>query len=219
MVTKRDFPYVWVTWVSKLLSGDDLCEWASWFKANHVSNSYKKVPSDFDTVRWQIRHAELLKETRINYELQGFQVSTQNQNSIRLQGRTSLLSGIPDLIAVANDTAIVIDVKTGQHSPSHVAQLLIYMYALPLCNGKFSGTKIEGRIVYSDHEMNIPANGVDKEFISHLGQIMLSVADGTPPKKTPSERECGFCIITSEDCSERIENIDLKSKMGVTEDF
>lgn len=219
MVTKRDFPYVWVTWVSKLFSGDDFCEWASWFKANHESRSYKKNPSDFDTARWQIRHAELLNETRKNYESKGFQVFIQNQNAIRLQGRTALLSGVPDLLAVSNDSAIVIDVKTGQHSPSHVAQLLIYMYALPRSNGRFSGTKIEGRIVYSDHEMCIPASGVDKEFISRMGQLMLSIAGGTPPKKTPSERECGFCVITSEDCSERIEDLDSKSEIGLTEDF
>ncbi len=30
-------PYVWVTWLPRLLSGESSCEWASWFKAQHNS--------------------------------------------------------------------------------------------------------------------------------------------------------------------------------------
>ena len=28
-------PYLWVTWLPRLLSGESSCEWASWFKAHH----------------------------------------------------------------------------------------------------------------------------------------------------------------------------------------
>ena len=28
-------PYIWVAWLSKLLSGDDSCEWRVWFQAHH----------------------------------------------------------------------------------------------------------------------------------------------------------------------------------------
>ena len=130
MPVSRESPYVWVTWISKILAGEDSCEWASWFRANHENSSYKKIPSDFDSATWQIKHTELLRQARQEYESKGYKVFTQNQNMIRLQGRTSMLSGIPDLIAVGDETGVVIDVKTGQPLASHVIQVLIYMYAL-----------------------------------------------------------------------------------------
>ena len=37
-------PYVWVTWLTKLLVGDASCEWAAWFKAQHESFSWDKGP-------------------------------------------------------------------------------------------------------------------------------------------------------------------------------
>ena len=43
MARKRDGPYVWVSWITKLLAGEVNCEWAPWFKAHHT---YQKVPSD-----------------------------------------------------------------------------------------------------------------------------------------------------------------------------
>ncbi len=41
-------PYVWVTWLLKLLAGESSCEWASWFKAQHEGWSWSRMPSDFD---------------------------------------------------------------------------------------------------------------------------------------------------------------------------
>ena len=59
MPERRSSPYIWVTWVtwlSKLLAGENSCEWASWFKAHHESGSYQKVPSTFDQAAWQMEH-------------------------------------------------------------------------------------------------------------------------------------------------------------------
>ena len=33
--TPRDFPYIWATWLPRLLTGENSCEWAVWFKAHH----------------------------------------------------------------------------------------------------------------------------------------------------------------------------------------
>ena len=41
-------PYLWVTWLPRLLSEESSCEWASWFKAQHEGWSWSRVPSDFD---------------------------------------------------------------------------------------------------------------------------------------------------------------------------
>ena len=37
-------PYVWVTWLSELLVGENPCEWGSWFKAQHDGSSWDKIP-------------------------------------------------------------------------------------------------------------------------------------------------------------------------------
>ncbi len=219
MAVRRESPYVWVTWISKILAGEDSCEWASWFRANHENSSYKRMPADFDLATWQIKHTELLRQTRREYESKGYRVFTQNQNMIRLQGRTSMLSGTPDLVAVGDETSIVIDLKTGQPLTSHVIQVLIYMYALSRTRRELKGLSLEGRVVYPEHEIIVPLDSVDKQFISSLGNLMLRLADNKPAIRVPSERECGFCHITAEDCPDRLESIDSSPEPAITEDF
>ena len=34
-VLRNNGPYVWVTWLPRLLSGENTCEWANWFKTQH----------------------------------------------------------------------------------------------------------------------------------------------------------------------------------------
>ena len=41
-------PYVGVTWASKLLVGENSCEWGAWFRTQHDGSSWRKLPSDFD---------------------------------------------------------------------------------------------------------------------------------------------------------------------------
>ena len=64
MAERRDKPYLWVTWLTKLLVGENSCEWAAWFRANHENRSYDKVPSNFDATEWQLHHTELLSKVR-----------------------------------------------------------------------------------------------------------------------------------------------------------
>ena len=79
-------PYIWVSWISKLLVGEVSCQWGAWFRAQFEGSSWEKVPSDFDQVQWLIRHGELLEQTRRYYERQGYQVSLDSQNSFHPQG-------------------------------------------------------------------------------------------------------------------------------------
>ena len=32
MIILRQSPYIWFTWLTKLMAGEAQCEWASWFK-------------------------------------------------------------------------------------------------------------------------------------------------------------------------------------------
>ncbi|MDE2842055.1 MAG: hypothetical protein OXN21_01605, partial [Chloroflexota bacterium] len=115
-------PYIWVSWISKLLVGEVSCQWGAWFRAQFEGSSWEKVPSDFDQVQWLIRHGELLEQTRRYYERQGYQVSLDSQNSFTLRGNVATLAGRPDLVVARDNEVIVVDAKVGQPSASHTAQ-------------------------------------------------------------------------------------------------
>jgi hypothetical protein len=217
MAERRDKPYIWVTWLTKLLVGENSCEWASWFRANHESRSYDKVPSNFDATEWQLHHTELLSKVRAGIEAEGRTAFTEGQNSFTLRGRTAVLGGKPDLIAVSEGAGTILDVKTGQPSPSHHVQVMLYMYAVPKALHQYNGISFDGRLVYPDHEDYIPNTAVDDTFINNLSSLIQRLASPNPARRVPSGMECGFCNITSADCPERVESGDVA--VGETEDF
>ena len=222
MPSRRESTYVWVTWVNRLLSCEDYCEWSSWFRANYEGNSYKKEPSNFDTAKWHMEHTALLLKTRQKFEDDGYEVFIQNQNRVRLQGQTAMLSGVPDLIGLSGSIGVVVDVKTGQPSPSHSTQVLMYMYALEKHDSRFKDVSVEGRIVYSDHDVFIPAGSVTEKFVSSLGSLMRRLSSEIPAVKVPSEQECAYCPITTEDCEERIvspQGFNKDESLPTTRDF
>ena len=112
-------PYVWVTWLPRMLSGDSSCEWASWFKAQHEGWSWSRMPSDFDQSTCMMGHTTLLNEQRQNWEQRGYSILTEGQNSFHLRGSSAVLAGKPDLVARRRDEITVIDAKTGRPSPAH----------------------------------------------------------------------------------------------------
>ncbi len=206
MAEKRDSPYIWVTWLTKLLVGENSCEWASWFRANHENWSYDKVPSSFDNAGWQLEHTRLLNEIRSEMESKGKAVFTENQNSFTLRGRTAILGGKPDLITVSGDKGLIVDAKTGNPSASHHVQVLVYMYAIPKALRQYNGIKFEGKVVYPDHADQIPNTAVDETFIDNLSTLIKRLASPDPARKVPSKLECGFCNITAVDCAVRMEH-------------
>ena len=217
MAIKRETPYIWVTWLTKLLVGENSCEWAAWFKANHESSSWAKTPSNFDSASWQLGHTALLNRIRQTAEEEGKVVFTESQNHFSLRGRTATLGGKPDLITVSGEHGMIIDAKTGQPSPSHHVQLLLYMYAIPRSLRQYKGIDFEGKVVYPDHEAYIPSFALDDTFIDNFSELIQRLASHDPARKVPSKLECSFCNITSADCAERVET-DITSD-AETDDF
>ena len=102
LTIRRDNVYVWVTWLSRLLVGDASCEWASWYKVHH--KGYAKASRDFSLSTWKMHHTRLLNDARDRLEAAGHTVSTERENSFRLQGGSgALVSGQAHLISVAPD--------------------------------------------------------------------------------------------------------------------
>lgn len=218
MATRRESPYIWVTWLSKLLVGDNSCEWSSWFKAQHEGRSWKKVvraQDSFDLSQWMLDHTDAVNRCRQEWVSRNYKTFTEGQNAFQLQGRSATLGGKPDLIAIG-DSNVILDVKTGSPSNAHIAQVMIYMYAVPIAIKHFRKTIFEGKVVYNDHEVEVPNGRVDQEFVSSLTELVQRLASPSPAIKVPSYSECRYCEISSEDCPERVEE---NPAHGYTEDF
>ena len=215
MARARESPYIWATWISRLLAGESSCEWAGWFRAHY--QDWVKPPSDFDSARWMMDHTALVNQARESREALGYEVYTEDQNAFRLRGATTTLAGKPDLIAIKGGDAVIIDAKTGRPSPHHSVQVLTYMYAIPRALPGYHGMEFRGHVIYPESHVQIPVSGLDQRFIDRLGSLIRRLADETPARRVPSASECRFCDITSKDCPERVE--DEVGEDGVTADF
>ncbi len=206
MTVRRDNVYVWVTWLSRLLVGDASCEWASWFKAHH--SGYAKAGRDFSLSTWKMHHTRLLNDVRDRLEADGHTVSTERANWFKLQGGSgAMVAGQVDLVAVASDRQVTVyDVKTGVQRDSDVAQVMIYMYALPLAaDSSCKGESPDGCLVYSDGtEIYIPASAIDDDFREGLHDLIRRVVSDEPARRVPSPSECNWCDLTDLDCPERV---------------
>lgn len=203
---RRANVYVWGTWLSRLLVGDASCEWASWFRAHHTG--YVRSTNNFNLSIWRMRHTRLLNDVREKLESAGLAVSTEKQNSFKLQGGSgAIIAGQPDIIAVASSQNMTVyDVKTGSQRDSDLAQVMIYMYALPLVReSPWEGRSVDGRIVYKDEvEKYIPASAIDDDFREGLHDLIRRVVSDAPARKVPSPAECRWCDLTDLDCAERV---------------
>ena len=208
-------PYIWATALSKLLTGENSCEWAGWFKAHQ--QGWTKPPSDFDSATWMLEHTALVNRERESLERIGYEVSTENQNLFRLRGATATIAGKPDLIGEKHHELLISDAKTGRPSPSHQAQVRIYQYAVPRALPQFEGKDARGQVRYPDSYVGSPASAVSPEFIANMGALIRRLASDTPARRVPSATECRFCDIGREDCPVRIDVEYLPE--GTTGDF
>ena len=218
MADKRSgLPYVWVTWLTKLLTGEVSCEWAGWFQAQHDRKSWTALPSDFDSTTWQIEHTAARNKYQEKLEDRGFDVSTENQNYFHLKGKTATVGGKPDLIAMKGNRGIIVDIKTGQPRTSDHVQVMLYMYAVPKAfPEKYRDVVFEGRVAYGEHEVPVPSSAVDGKFVERFSELIRRLASNEPSRKVPSYGECGFCKIPVSECPDRV---DKDSSTAAVDDF
>ena len=180
MASPRDFPYIWATWLPRLLVGDRSCEWAVWFKAHY--QDFSRHPSDFDLADWQRQHTALLARTTQWWEDHGAEVRLEQQNAFRLRGETAVLAGRPDLVAIRDKRIDVIDVKTGEPRPWHYQQMLLYMYALRISLDVPVGVHLAGEIVYPDKSVKVGPGAVHQGFVRDLGELIRRLARQAGPQ-------------------------------------
>ena len=214
MPQRREHPYIWTTWLPRLLTGESSCEWSVWFKAHY--QNWEKPPSDFDQTEWLMRHTALLNRQKQEWEARGHAAHVEGQNAFRLRGKSATLAGRPDLVTLDDRDATIIDVKTGREQPWHRVQVMIYQYALPLALPQYRNVRVTGEVVYPDHTVTIPQESLPGQFVQDLGTLIRRLAADEPPRAVPSNSECRFCDIL--DCTERVED-DGVDQEGTTEDF
>jgi hypothetical protein len=62
---RNGLPYIWVTWLTKLLAGEDQCQYAPWFKAHF---KFDKVDRGFDLAAWTAEHAAMVRARAIELQ-------------------------------------------------------------------------------------------------------------------------------------------------------
>ncbi len=199
---KRQNLYATVTGLAQLLANEKDCPHALWKTTHH---QFKKQPSTFDPSE----HDEKLIERALQLHNEDFTVYVENQNSFKYQGHTFdiCVAGRPDIIAIKDDWAVVEDIKTGKPKDSHQMQILLYMSMLPFAPDTqhlFKGHIPHGRLVYSDHILDIPKWSVNQQFRQRLQQLISMLCNSQPPNPKPSDWECRYCKVPSAYCSAKI---------------
>ena len=167
---------------------------------------------------WMLNHTALLNKRKANWKHGGFDANIEGQNSFQLRGRSTTLAGKRDLITQRDGQAVIVDVKTGQESTSHIVQVMICLYAIPRALERYRTLKLRGQATYLDHTVRIPAEAVDDQFKKDLGALIRRIAADKPAALVPSEHECRFCDITTKDCSERVDS-DAEPREGNDSNF
>ena len=203
MKSLRSEPYIWVTWLTKLLAGESACEWSAWFRAHH--KDYDKLPVDFDLAKWTMEHGELVNSRREQLRNDGYDVYVEDENAFRRIGKTGIVvSGKPDILAIRDGQGVIEDCKTGRPRTSDQLQVLVYMLLLPINNERCRNIALSGRVVYRTSAVDIPMTALDDAFRGRFVELVQRVGGDSPLAKVPLWSECRWCDIGPADCLYRV---------------
>jgi CRISPR/Cas system-associated exonuclease Cas4 (RecB family) len=194
-------PYIWVTWIAKLLGGDE-CVWAAWFKAHYRYHKFDEQGQQL--AGWDREHRALMRETRKRLEENGWTVKVESENAFKLAGKVATVAGKPDIVARMPGHILIVDGKTGRERDADWWQVLLYLFAYPLLDPNFPG-HLEGRIEYRHGGKTVPFKQLTNARMGQIIDLIQAVGANTPPAKAPSRHECKRCNITAADCPERVD--------------
>lgn len=205
MAKPRDGLYVWVTWLSKLMSGEVQCHWSAWFKTHYTD--YRTQPIDAQLASWTVEHNQYLAELIKKRKSLGEITYKEAQNKFRVRRTSGLvIAGKPDLIAYNKTTGqyTVYDVKTGSQRQSDIIQVMLYCYCLPYASPIYKGKMLDGCVVYKTDKIEVPSKMIDDAFTKKAIYFLNIVESPNAPDKCPSSIECEYCDLSSDDCPEKI---------------
>lgn len=208
----RKAPYIWVTWLVRLLSGENHCSWAAWFKAHYT---FQKVPSNFDSAAWSAAHNDLLQQRVATLTADGWRCYVENQNKFTIEGEVATLAGKIDILAVRGDAGLIVDCKTGQRKDADYQQMLVYLMVAPLGLAHAKGLTLSGEVQYRDGVVPVRTEELTAAVRDRIVGAIRMAGEATAPARVPSWGECRFCDVSSADCPERLERTQTSSAGGM----
>lgn len=198
-------PQFYATGLAKILVGEQPCRLEAWLKG-HLN--IEKRQSDFTA--YKIRHTELLTAEVERLKAEGWKVTVER--FLRIKGATAILTGKPDIIAQKpNWRPKVVDVKGGAPKESDVAQVQIYMVAVPMA-WNAPGMIFDGQVVYASPTLPVLVKAASiPTFKPKLFSLLRELAVyPNRPDASPSESNCRFCDVTEADCPSRWNEADAE---------
>lgn len=200
----RHKPYIWATWLAKLLGGDQ-CLWSGWFKAHHQYAKFEKQATDLQ--EWNREHTQLMTERRLELQREGWTVYGEEQNAFTVIGKLADVAGKPDIVAVRGADALLVDGKTGKQRDSDVWQVLLYLYGIPRSASEvrdvLEGKVLEGEVHYKRGDQRLTVTEPEPAHVSHIVSLIEVLAGPEAPPHAPSRWECERCNIGPKDCPKR----------------
>jgi hypothetical protein len=197
---KRPKPYIWASWLTKLLAGEDSCWWKSWYRAHY---KYTKTPDDADRAdffrEWTRKHDAIVQRRATELRGQGYVVRVEEDASFKLHGGAADVAGKPDLVALKDSAALVVDAKSGRRRSSDHWQVLLYLFALPVSWLSAPEIKLRGEVAYADADEPVRALKVPER--DAILNAIRRVSAPTPPPQVPSAHECARCDVAA--CAKR----------------
>lgn len=152
----------------------------------------------------------MVHDTAAELRASCFKVYLEDQNTMRVRGQGGAVLGCkPDIVAVRDETALVVDCKTGNPRASDTLQVRLYMHLL----GEWSThpakrcSRILGEVRYQEDRgdpVRLPHAASDgvAELLRRYMRVFLA---DMPPAPLPSFHECRFCDLGVELCPNKIE--------------
>lgn len=211
---KRRFsPYTWCTWLTPLIAGDAQCLYAPWLQSQFQIDKLER--GDFDLVRWKIEHAAMVDVRATELRGESWTVAVEDQNKFTLRGQATTLAGKPDIVAVRDSDALVVDCKSGKRRSSDAIQVLLYMFAIPLYHRLWRPSfRLTGEVRYRDGAITIQPEQFTPELRQRIIAMLQRMGDAEPPARVASASECAYCPVSAQDCPDRIEIADLETAVG-----
>jgi len=204
-VEPRGFPYIWVTWLCGPLDGEEQCQYAGWFKTHF---KYPKEDSDLD--EWKRKHAALVAKRATELIAEGWNVTIEDQNAMKVNGDAATVSGKPDIVARKNDDVLIVDAKTGKQKGKDRWQVRIYIALIPFAKKAWANLKFFGEVRYTDDEKLVHITSEAKQRIFELVRVF---AAPEAPARVGSKKECRWCEIPA--CPDRVDTGLEGSAQGV----
>lgn len=207
-------PYIYVTWLAKLLGGNQ-CTWSAWFKAHYRYDKFETMGEQL--AEWNRDHSAMMRARVEELEENGWTVTTEDQNAFKLGGKEAIVAGKPDIVATMPGLddkpghVLIVDGKTGKEREADYWQVLIYLLALPLSRPDLAGA-LEGEVHYKvgDKRVPVPLAALSDERRDDIVRMVKTIAASTPPRRAPSKYECSRCNIGFADCPERFREVDAE---------